>query len=130
MLGEKWRSRVAQSITQGLIVVPVPLHPKRLRQRGFNQSADIAKTFASALGIPARTDFLSRVRDTPSQRPLNKQERAINMKNAFSASAKASGLSFILIDDIMTTGATLFSAAQALIKVGANVYGVASLARD
>ena len=108
------------------LVVPVPLHPHRLRARGFNPAARLAR--ALARDIAARMDpvALRRVRDTPSQTGLDRRERQRNVRGAFSA---RDGLRLPariwLVDDVVTTGSTLAEAARALRRAGAlTVVGV------
>jgi ComF family protein len=99
------------------VVIPMPLFPRRLRERGFNQSALLARYAARALGVPLRVDVLRRVRDTATQAGLSREARAANVRGCFRA--RALGQRVLLIDDVRTTGATLESAAQALRSAGA-----------
>ncbi|MBW8782326.1 MAG: ComF family protein [Verrucomicrobia bacterium] len=105
------------------IVVPVPLHPRKERERGYNQTALLAAAFARAAGGSTRVEtVLSRVVDTPSQTAFDRRERRENLKNAF---ALRSGVTitpaspYILIDDVFTTGSTLNSCADVLRRAGA-----------
>lgn len=100
-------------------LVPVPLHPKRRRQRGYNQSEQLADRLSEHIGIPVRPELLQRLRDTPSQAKLARGERLRNLAQAFRASDAARGLDLILIDDVYTTGATVDACARALRKAGA-----------
>ena len=105
--------------------VPVPLHPKRQRKRGYNQSEIIANALAERYPHPVRTELLERLRDTPKQARMTKKERLKNVKHAFRASDAVSGLSIVLVDDVRTTGATLFECAAELKRRGAaRVYAV------
>jgi ComF family protein len=99
------------------VVVPMPLFPRRLRERGFNQSALLGRYAARALGVPLRVDVLRRVRDTAPQAGLSREARAANVRGCFRARALCERV--LLIDDVRTTGATLESAAQALRAAGA-----------
>jgi ComF family protein len=103
-----------------LLVMPVPLHPGRLRDRGFNQSLLLARHVASRL--EARTDFLSlrRIRPTQPQTRLTSDERKKNVRRAFAVIEKTNlkGKSVLLIDDVATTGSTLSECARALKKAG------------
>ena len=102
-------------------VVPLPLHPRRLRERGFNQSALLGAGAARALGMPLRVDLLRRVRDTVAQAGLSRELRATNVRGAFVARPDALGSSpprVLLIDDVRTTGVTLAAAADALRGAG------------
>ena len=105
------------------IIVPVPLHPRKQRDRGYNQSALLAETFARAAGGGTRVEsLLKRVIDTPSQTTFNRQERRENLKNAFALRPGTTITPFspyILIDDVFTTGSTLNSCAGVLRRAGA-----------
>lgn len=101
-------------------VACVPLHPSRKRQRGYNQSALLAKELSAMLNLPFREKLLRRVRRTTSQATLDRESRLKNVKNAFEAAEKLpQGAAVLLIDDIFTTGATVNDCARALKKVGA-----------
>ena len=102
-------------------VVPVPLHPRRLRERGFNPAALLARAVARQLGRPlASPTLLVRRRDTPSQTPLDREARRVNVAGAFrSEGPKNRGQeTLLLVDDVATTGATLVAAARALRQAG------------
>lgn len=101
-------------------LVPVPLHRARLRQRGYNQAHELAQHVGRLLDIPVRHDLLRRVRDTAAQSRLDASARAANLRNAFEVPGHfvASG-HVVLVDDVMTTGATLHAAAEALLDAGA-----------
>ena len=101
------------------LVVPVPLHRQRLRQRGFDQSWEIARMLARSLELPARCDVLRRVRATLAQTGLDAAARRKNMRGAFSARVALDGLSIALVDDVVTTGTTVAAAAAALRAAGA-----------
>lgn len=100
-------------------VVPMPLHPQRLRERGFNQSLQLARRLARQLDIPLLARSCQRVRDTPSQSSLPWKERNRNMRKAFSCSAAVAGKHVAIVDDVMTTGATLNELAFTLKQAGA-----------
>jgi len=101
-------------------VVPVPLHPRRLRARGFNPAATLARDLARARGVPVRPAALRRVRDTGSQTSRGRTERRQNVRGAFAATGRVPGRIW-LVDDVVTTGATLEEAARALRRAGARV---------
>jgi ComF family protein len=102
------------------LVVPVPLHPARLRQRGFNPAALLARALARARGVPLAPRALERVRDTPSQTGLHRRARARNVAGAFRVRPGARIPARVwLVDDVVTTGATLREAARALRRAGA-----------
>jgi len=96
-------------------VVPVPLHPKKKRIRGYNQSELIAQGIAKALGKPCRPGLVGRVRHTASQTNKNREQRLTNVANAFEASPLAANLHLLLVDDVITTGATLGACGNALL---------------
>jgi ComF family protein len=106
------------------LVIPVPLHPRRLRARGFNPAAVLARSLARELRAPFDPVALRRVRDTPSQTGLDRHQRRHNVRGAFSARARPPARVW-LVDDVVTTGSTLFEAARILRRVGARtVVGV------
>lgn len=105
-------------------IVPVPLHFTRLQERGFNQAASIAKHLPFPLW-----HALERVRDTPSQRTVTASQRFSNVRGAFAASRDLAGARLILIDDVVTTGATVQAASLALKRAGAAHITVACIAR-
>jgi ComF family protein len=113
------------------LVVPVPLHPKRRRSRGYNQSELLARLLAHRTGIPFINSVLVRTRSTLPQVGLTDTQRRENVRNAFQCinSRQISGRRILLIDDVMTTGATASSASAALKKGGALRVSVLTLAR-
>jgi competence protein ComFC len=113
------------------LVVPIPLHPKRRRNRGYNQSELLARGLAHRTGIPFGNRVLIRKRSTPPQVGLTDTQRRQNVRNAFHCinSGGISGRRILLIDDVMTTGATASSASGALMKGGALRVSVLTLAR-
>lgn len=111
-------------------VVPVPLWPGRKRQRGYNQAALLARPLAYSLGMPYCSNMVARIRNTASQVGLSIPKRQENMAGAFQAApAKAAGKRVLLVDDVLTTGATLHAAAQALRQAGAQEVVAVVLAR-
>lgn len=114
-------------------VLPVPLAARRLRERGFNQAWALARGLARASGIRADAALLLRVRETPHQVELPLAERARNVRDAFALEpvrrAEVRGASFTLVDDVMTSGATLAAAAQVLLDAGAAEVHLRVLAR-
>jgi len=114
-------------------IVPVPLHPRRLRERGFNQAEDIAKIIGNILNLPVWNNYLVRLRYTEPQTGLHKEKRQNNLKGAFSikkkAKKKGKGRKILLVDDVYTTGATLNEAARVIKKDGVEVFSFA-LARS
>ena len=100
-------------------IVPVPLHVHRMRQRGYDQALELARPLAASLGLPLRTDLLQRVRATAPQSELDADQRQRNVARAFVVPSGALPPPHVtLVDDVMTTGATLQAAARTLLKAG------------
>lgn len=114
------KERIGDSV-DAVCLVPVPLHKKRLKQRGFNQSELLAWRLSRLLQIETETKLLKRIRNTASQQELNKHERILNVDGAFQAiSATAFANRYvILIDDVCTSGSTLTECARAAMAAGA-----------
>ncbi len=111
----------------GVVIMPVPLHPKRLRQRGYNQSLLLARHLAQGLGFCIDFMSLRRVRDTQVQTGLKREERRKNVKKAFEVVDRRAvkGKTILLVDDVATTGSTLNECARVLRKAGCEkVYGL------
>ncbi len=100
-------------------IVPMPLHPARLKERGFNQAVEISRHIAKQYQITLLYDACKRIRDTPSQTGLTWKARKKNIRNAFSCEMDLSGKHIAVVDDVMTTGATLNELARVLRKCGA-----------
>ncbi len=112
-----------------LLLVPIPLHPTRLRWRGYNQAALLAHAFGEAHGLKVEQSALTRVRDTRSQVGLSAADRWQNVQDAFLADpARVASRAALLIDDVFTTGATLSAGAAALRQAGAQNVWAAALA--
>jgi ComF family protein len=103
----------------GDLIVPLPLHPARLAERGFNQSVEIARPLASALKLPMELDGCIRCRHTAPQASLPWKERKKNIRHAFECGIDLTDKSVIVVDDVMTTGATLDEFARTLKAHGA-----------
>jgi ComF family protein len=133
LLGEALGRRLVAQLgqTDNWIVVPVPLHQARKRERGYNQSAIIARAIGQVSGFQVCENGLKRLRHTPSQTRLDRQARYLNMDSAFGVQnqEKIEGRLVILIDDVVTTGATVCACAHALVGAGAKKVVVAAVAR-
>jgi len=101
------------------LLVPMPASRARLRSRGFNQAVELARTSARQLGLRLGLDTVARVRDGVPQAGLPWEERARNVRGAFACAADLSGLRVTIVDDVMTTGATLEELARTLKRAGA-----------
>lgn len=112
-------------------ILPVPLHIKRLRERGYNQSHLLARELGSAMGIKIDPWLLQRARPTLSQTGMKRKERIKNLKGAFvlRKGASVKGMRLLLIDDVYTTGSTVRECAKVLKKGGAKKVNVLTLAR-
>lgn len=129
-----WMARAGRPLlAEADLLVPVPLHYRRLASRGHNQSGWLAAAVSRASGVPARMDVLRRTRPTPSQAGLAARARRRNVEGAFgvrsSRSKLVDGRRIILVDDVLTTGATLTACTRALHKAGAASVDVLVLAR-
>lgn len=101
------------------LVVPMPLHARRLRERGFNQAVEIARHLAQARGLRLESESVRRVVDTPPQADLPWRERKANMRGAFECDIRLDGRRVLVVDDVMTTGASLDALARAIKLAGA-----------
>jgi ComF family protein len=127
-LAEYLAAYLAAKPLLGEIVVPVPLHPKRLKQRGYNQSSLLARKMCSFISLPVVEDCLVRIkRSRPQVEASSAGERRENMAGAFACrNGKVKGSRVILVDDVYTSGATLESCARTLKRAGAvSVWGLA-----
>ncbi len=113
------------------IIVPVPLHPKKLRTRGYNQSAFFANGLARAMQLPVAEDGIARRRATESQTHKNRYERYENMLETFEANniGAIAGRHVLLVDDVLTTGATLEACASTLLENGAAKVSAVTIAK-
>jgi competence protein ComFC len=113
------------------LIVPVPLHPTRLREREFNQAERIARHLGSATGIPVETRLLRRVVPTQTQTVLGRPERIANVRRAFAMNRSKSldGQRIVLLDDVFTTGATTSACAKVLKSAGSGEVCVWTVAR-
>ncbi len=100
------------------LLIPMPLHNARYRQRGFNQTIEIARTVSTQLKIPLEINTCLRDRDTPHQTALSAKQRRKNIKNAFSITKTIHAKHVAILDDVMTTGSTAHELARVLKKAG------------
>jgi ComF family protein len=110
-------------------LVPVPLHPRRQRARGYNQAELLATELCRWVQLPVERSCLRRVKDTPSQTGLTPAQRAENVRGAFACGAKLDSARILLLDDVCTTGATLNACARVLKRAGATRVTAATVAR-
>ena len=126
-------SWVADVIEERSALIPVPLSRSRMRERGFNQSAEIARALAPLWGIPVDEDLLLRATSTTSQTRLTPGERKSNVAGAFavpaSARARLRGAHVVMVDDVITTGSTLHACASALFAAGARTISYMTFGR-
>ncbi|MGA8278346.1 MAG: ComF family protein [Rhodanobacteraceae bacterium] len=120
VLGELFADRLrADRVNLPRLLVPVPLHESRLRDRGYNQALELARPLARAFTLPLRHDVLRRIRATPPQTGLDAPTRRRNLRSAFAITEGTRLPDHIaIIDDVMTTGATLRACALALRRAG------------
>jgi ComF family protein len=121
---------VQATLAEADVVMPLPLSPERLAQRGFNQALQIARALAPA---KVRADLLLRLRDTAPQTALGRKQREANVRGAFAVeplrAASLRGQRLVLVDDVMTSGASIFAAAGALRAVGCAAVAAMVVAR-
>jgi len=96
------------------ILIPVPLHPRRMISRGFNQSAELCRALSQKLNIPYRTRHIKRIKHTPPQRQLGKHSRKHNLRDAFALHKPIPAKHIALVDDVLTTGETFDSICRML----------------
>ncbi len=114
-------------LSTAALAIPVPLHPVRRRERGYNQSELLARALADSVGLPLVTNALARKKNTKSQTNLTSEERSTNVAAAFEVKHPdiLKDKRILLVDDVMTSGSTLHSCAEALLRGGAQeVYGI------
>lgn len=131
LLGERLSQRLMRETTRPDLVIPVPLHSARLRERGYNQALEIARPVARTLGVPLDFRSLVRVRATAPQTGMTVAARRKNLRGAFAwhSGAEVRNLRVALVDDVMTTGSTVQAAAQCLLAAGAEKIDIWVVAR-
>jgi ComF family protein len=124
-LGRLLAQRAAASVVEGAdaadsadAIIALPLGPARLRERGYNQSEEIARSAAAALGLPLLRRALVRVREGPAQQTLALAQRRANVRGAFAVAQPPRARHVLLVDDVLTTGSTLDEAASCLKRAG------------
>jgi ComF family protein len=133
MMG-RWMATAGRALTaEADAIVPVPLHWRRQWARRFNQAALLSQVISKASDVPVAHAVLKRVKATPQQVGLSQSERALNVQGAFrvppSGKAEVAGRRLILVDDVVTTGATVDACARALLRAGAADVDVLTFAR-
>jgi ComF family protein len=121
-LANAFAEKLARRIDQNNLpdyVIAIPLHPNKLRERGFNQSLLLAEKVSRELNIKILPHACQRVRDTPSQSSLKWKERDKNVRDAFRCDVDLTGKRIALVDDVMTTGASLNALAKVIKNSGA-----------
>lgn len=128
-LGRRLARALAPHAAEPALLVPVPLHPRKLADRGYNQSALIARALGRELRWRVRERALRRCRDTHAQAELGRDARLENVKGALIEREYLKGVRVVLVDDVVTTGATASACKEALGRAGAIVVAVAAVAR-
>ena len=133
VLGDAAASEANLQIKAGALLpaclVPVPLHPSRARERGFDQAVSLARTIGRRLDLPVRGNLIQRTRPTRPQASLGAAERGRNLRGAFGTTSNPAPLHVALVDDVLTSGATAAAAARALYRSGAERVDVWCIAR-
>jgi ComF family protein len=131
LLGERLARRLVRETSPPDLIIPVPLHGARLRERGYNQALEIARPVARALNIPLDFHSLLRVRATAPQTGMTIEARRKNLRGAFAlrGNTAVQNLRVALVDDVMTTGSTVQAAAQCLRAAGAREVEIWIIAR-
>jgi ComF family protein len=111
------------------LLIPIPLHPNRLKHRGYNQSFELAKSLSKQLTIPSSNGYLERIIDTQSQSSMPFKQRKQNIQHAFKGTLSRPPKHIALIDDVLTTGHTANAAAKILRQAGATMIEVWTIAR-
>lgn len=129
LLAEKIQASSKQAFKAPQVIIPVPLHSKRLANRGFNQSLEIAKACSKKLNIPIDNKRVKRTKYTLAQSDLSAKDRRKNVKNCFKLEKALEHQHVVILDDVVTTGATCNELAELLKKEGVKTVGVWAIAR-
>lgn len=130
-LGQWMGEQIAEAASEfpADIIVPLPLHPKKLAERGFNQAVEIARPIARQRKMTLSTDLVERTRITTTQTGLSFDARQRNMANAFTCKQPVTGLRVLVVDDVITSGASVNELAKTLKQQGASAVFAAAIAR-
>lgn len=118
-LAGKYLAQRVTGIAAPDLIVPMPLHPHRLQERGFNQAIEISRTVSRLINVPYAPDGAQRIRMTEPQAGLPLDRRAKNMRNAFASATEVTGKRIAIVDDVMTSGASMHELAKTLKAAGA-----------
>lgn len=130
LLGELLARHLAQEVAaMPELIVPVPLHPARLRQRGYNQALELARPLARRFDVPLARGLVRRTRATATQSLLAAEERRRNVRGAFALAAPLTARHVAIVDDVIATGSTVGELARLLRRAGAQRIEVWALAR-
>lgn len=129
LLFHRLQHEIRQTSAAPDCLLPVPLHNRRLRQRGYNQSIEIARVVSRKLGVPIERNLVKRQRNTEAQSGLNAKQRRKNIKNAFRIDGEVKHRHILIIDDVVTTGTTVNELARLLKRHKVERVGVLSIAR-
>lgn len=129
LLGDLMGDALAGGEALPKLIIPVPLHPRRYRERGYNQSVEIARTLSKRLGVPLDLRSCARAVATAPQADLSAEERRRNVKKAFAVLKTPAADHVAILDDVVTTGATVNALAKALRKAGVGRIDVWACAR-
>ncbi|MCU7838176.1 MAG: ComF family protein [Candidatus Thiodiazotropha sp. (ex. Lucinoma kazani)] len=121
--------RMGETFTRPDLIIPVPLHPLRLQERGFNQSLELSRAVARHYRLPVNWQLCRRVRHTQAQSDLSEKARQKNLRQAFEVCADIQGAHLVLFDDVITTGATVTELSKTLKRAGAKRVDVWAMAR-
>lgn len=124
-----WLERAAAELLPVDVIVPVPMHRLRLLRRKYNQSALLAIALGKSFAVPVELMTLRRIRATRPQVGMKREQRLKNVRDAFAVRGDIKNKTVLLVDDVLTTGATLEACSEALLKAGARSVRVATLAR-
>lgn len=128
-LGRMMVTLIKDEGIEGDMIIPVPLHPRKRRERGFNQAELLSHEISKGINIPVDTKKLIKKKDTPSQTDLTRLERIKNVKGSFCVRGGFKGKRILLIDDVFTTGATINECSKVLLEAGAEDVYVITLGR-